>query len=350
MIIIFKHELLKRLGKNRMSTSLKDIAEKLNISTTTVSWVLSGQGAQKRISKATQEKVWKCAEELNYRPNLLARGLHTGMTGTIGLILPSISDSFYSQVAKVVELEAEKYGYTLMIGSSESDEERENRVIQMFKSKQIDGMIIAPTKYSKNEICLLCEESYPFVLFDRYFEDLNTNYILIDNEECSYRLVRDLTLRGNRRIAILLTNPHLKIMELRLNGYKRALADAGIAYDPDLCGVVEFSHFEEKISSILDEMLVKCPDIDSVFFVTHVLAMDTFAYFQRRKIPWQKLDMACIHEVPAFHLLVPHMRIAKMPVREIGVNAVQMLHQNIISKREKKAIVVKGLVLKCELP
>ncbi|WP_459190287.1 LacI family DNA-binding transcriptional regulator [Parabacteroides sp. APC149_11_2_Y6] len=333
-----------------MGASLKDIAKKLNISITTVSWVLSDQGTQKRISKATQDKIWQCAKELNYRPNLLARGLNTGMTGTIGLILPSISDSFYSQVAKAIELEAENYGYTLMIGSSESELERENRIIQMFKSKQIDGLIIAPTKYSKAEIKLLCEESYPFVLFDRYFEDMETNYILINNEECSYELVHRLILDGNRKIAILLTNPHLKIMEMRLNGYKRALDEAGIAFDPDLCGIVEFADFEENIGAVLDNILEKRPDIDSIFFVTHVLAMDTFSHFQKRQINLRDLDMACIHEIPAFHLLVPHMKIAKMPVMEIGRNAVRILHQNIVSKREMTPVEKEALVLKCDIP
>lgn len=333
-----------------MGASLKDIAKKLNISITTVSWVLSDQGTQKRISKATQDKIWQYAKELNYRPNLLARGLNTGMTGTIGLILPSISDSFYSQVAKAIELEAENYGYTLMIGSSESELKRENRIIQMFKSKQIDGLIIAPTKYSKAEIKLLCEESYPFVLFDRYFEDMETNYILINNEECSYELVHRLILDGNRKIAILLTNPHLKIMEMRLNGYKRALDEAGIAFDPDLCGIVEFADFEKNIGAVLDNILEKRPDIDSIFFVTHVLAMDTFSHFQKRQINLRDLDMACIHEIPAFHLLVPHMKIAKMPVMEIGRNAVRILHQNIVSKREMTPVEKEALVLKCDIP
>lgn len=333
-----------------MSASLKDIAKKLNISITTVSWVLSNQGTQKRISQATQEKIWNCAREMNYRPNLLARGLNTGSTGTIGLILPSISDSFYSQVAKAIELEAENYGYTLMIGSSESEVERENRIIQMFKSKQIDGLIIAPTKYSTDEINLLNEEAYPFVLFDRYFENLDTNYILINNEECSYELVRRLLADGNKNIAILLTNPHLKIMEMRLNGYKKALREAGIAFDPDLCGVVEFAGFEENIGAVLDTILLKKPDIDSIFFVTHVLAMDTFSYFQKRQIPWKNLDMACIHEIPAFHLLVPHMKIAKMPVQEIGRNAVRILHHNIVCKREMKSVAKESLVLNCVIP
>ena len=112
-----------------MKTSLKDIAEELRLSKTTVSWVLSGRGNERGISQATQDRVKQCARRMNYQPNLLARSLNTGVSSTIGLILPSISDSFYSQVAREVEMEAERHGYSLMICSSESEGERENRMI-----------------------------------------------------------------------------------------------------------------------------------------------------------------------------------------------------------------------------
>ena len=122
-----------------MKTSLKDIAEELRLSKTTVSWVLSGRGNERGISQATQERVKQCARRMNYQPNLLARSLNTGVSSTIGLILPSISDSFYSQVAREVEMEAERHGYSLMICSSESEGERENRMIRMFRAKQVDA-------------------------------------------------------------------------------------------------------------------------------------------------------------------------------------------------------------------
>lgn len=80
-----------------MKTSLKDIAETLKLSKTTISWVLSGKGDEKGISLATQEKVFQCAKQLNYQPNLLARSLNTGISGTIGLIIPDITDSLLLQ-------------------------------------------------------------------------------------------------------------------------------------------------------------------------------------------------------------------------------------------------------------
>lgn len=169
-----------------MKSSLKYIAEKLNISKTTVSWVLSGKGDEKGISKATQERVLQYAKSLNYQPNLLARSLNTGVSGTIGLIIPSISDLFYSQIPREIECGAEKLGYSLMICSSESEIDRENKMIRLFRAKQVDGIIMVPTKHSKFEIKRLMQDKYPFVvLFDRYFSDFQTNYVIIDNENCS---------------------------------------------------------------------------------------------------------------------------------------------------------------------
>ena len=332
-----------------MSISLKDIAKELNISTTTVSWVLSGQGEQKRISEATCKKILDYAERHNYHPNLLARGLNTGMTGTIWLILPSISDSFYSQVAKTIELEAENYGYTLMICSSESEIERENRMIQMFKAKHVDGIIIAPTKYSQTQIELLMKESYPFVLFDRFFDNLKTNYILINNEECSHDLTMSLVREGRKKIAILLTNPYLKIMNMRYSGYKRALEEGGLVFDEHLYGTAEFSSLDVQISTMLDRIFSEVPDVDGFFFATHVMAMDTFTYMSERHIDIRKFGYACIHEVNAFRLIVPNIKFAKMPVEEIGKNAVRIIYNNIMAKRKKVMLPVESLVIKCEM-
>lgn len=179
-----------------MGVSLKDIAEKLNLSKTTVSWVLSGQGNKKGISAETQNRVFACARELSYEPNLLARSLNTGISKTIGLILPSISDSFYAHIAHQIESEAEKEGYSLMIASSNSEIERENAMIRLFRSKKVDGMIIAPTKISKREISRLVDSHYPVLLFDRYFPEMRVNYVIINNEESSYKLVRNPDRQG----------------------------------------------------------------------------------------------------------------------------------------------------------
>lgn len=245
-----------------MKSSLKYIAEKLNISKTTVSWVLSGKGDEKGISKATQERVLQYAKSLNYQPNLLARSLNTGVSGTIGLIIPSISDLFYSQIPREIECGAEKLGYSLMICSSESEIDRENKMIRLFRAKQVDGIIMVPTKHSKFEIKRLMQDKYPFVvLFDRYFSDFQTNYVIIDNENCSYQLVKHLIAQGRKKIAVITTNSHLTTMNLRVQGYKRAFTDAGMEWNPDLYDYVDFVGFEKNIVETLDTIFVSNPMI-----------------------------------------------------------------------------------------
>ena len=336
-----------------MKASLKDIAESLHLSKTTVSWVLSGRGDEKGISPATQEKVISYARKLHYQPNLLARSLNTGVSGTIGLILPSISDSFYSQVAREVEMEAERHGYSLMICSSESEVEREDRMIRLFKAKQVDGIILAPTKKSKTETERLIEESYPFVLFDRYFPEMQTNYIIIDNEESSYELVRHLIGKGSRRIAVVTTNPHLRTMNMRCDGYTRALTEAGLAVSHDLYGEVPFAGYEQHIFSVLDRIFSRVPDVDGFFFTTHILALEAFRYFHEKGIDINNgYGLACIHEVPSMRVLAPRMNIARMPIEEIGRNAVRILLDDIRNKKEgagRGVSALESMVLPCGL-
>jgi LacI family transcriptional regulator len=162
--------------------SLKDIAAKLGVSTTTVSWVLSGKGDARNISKKMQEMVRKCAEELNYTPNSLARSLSTGLSKTIGLIVPSISDSFYSTIANRIEKEAHKAGYTLMIASSNSDGDKEEELIKVYEEKQVDGIILAPTKLTRCGIDRLIIRRVPLVFIDRFYPELNVSSVVIDNE------------------------------------------------------------------------------------------------------------------------------------------------------------------------
>lgn len=237
-----------------MGASLKDIACKLNLSKTTVSWVLSGQGDKKGISAETQSRVLACARSLAYEPNLLARSLNTGVSKTIGLILPSISDTFFAHIADRIESEAEREGYSLMIAGSNSETERENALIRLFRSKKVDGIIIAPADASGCEVGRLAESGCPVVLFDRGLAKTDAGCVVIDNEAGSHALVRHLAARGFRKIAIITTFPHLPTMELRHRGYLRALAEAGLHADPRLYGEVAYAGYRQHVCDTLDRI------------------------------------------------------------------------------------------------
>lgn len=318
-----------------MRVSLKDIAEKLNLSKTTVSWVLTGQAEKKGISKATQELVKKCAEEMDYQPNLIARSLNVGSSKTIGLILPSISDDFYSSVAREIEKNASNNGYSLMIASSESNVEKEDKILRLFRAKGVDGIILAPTKRSKREIERLINSKFPLVTFDRFFPELQASYIIIDNKESSYELTKHLIEKGCKNIALITTNPHLTTMGYRTEGYEQALAEAGIKLNPALIGCVEYEDYDKNIVKVLDSIFEKVPDVDGFFFATHILAIETFLYFNNRGIDFnERFGLASIHKVSTFDIVAPKINVAEMPVFDIGKNAVDVLLREIESQKK----------------
>lgn len=329
-----------------MGVSIKDIALALNLSKTTVSWILSGKGESRGFSEATIKQVKKYAQDVNYRPNLLARSLSLGTTNTIGLIIPSIGDTFYAQMAQAIEREAEKHNYVLTVCSSEGNSARETQLIQTLRAKQVDGLIIAPAKKSQVGINVLLHDSFPFVLIDRYFPELETNYIIVDNEDSSYQLVRNLIKRGCKKVALMTTDVHLFVMNQRIEGYKKALSDTGLIYDDKLCKQISRIDYEVDIIKKLDELFDESPDVDAFYFSTHYLALETIRYFIDRGIDYHhKFGMACFHNTIALDILAPEMAIARMPIEEMGVKAVDILLSNI--KQTVKSC--QGIILKNSL-
>lgn len=313
-----------------MGNSIKDIALALDLSKTTVSWILSGKGEARGFNENTIKRVKRYAEEINYRPNLLARSLSLGTTNTIGLIVPSIGDTFYAQIAQAIEREAEKHKSVLTICSSEGDNERELHLIHTLRAKQVDGLIIAPTKKTQIGINELLHDSFPFVLVDRYFPELNTNYIIVDNETTSYKLVKCLAEKGCKKIAFVAADMHLLVMKRRSEGYKRALEEADIAFDSSLCLQISRINYKDDTLKNLDQLFKQHADVDAFYFATHYLALEAIRYFIDKRIDYHCLfKMACFHDTIALDILAPEMLISRMPIEEMGAKAVDILIQHI---------------------
>lgn len=330
-----------------MKASIKDIAQALNLSKATISWILSEQGEKKGFSPATIKRVKEYAESVNYRPNLLARSLSLGATNTIGLIIPFIGDTFYAQMVQSIEQEAARNKYVLIVCSSEGDGEREYELIKMLRSKQVDGIIIAPTKVSRKGINQLTKDSLPFVLVDRYYPNLPVNYVIVNNCQCCYDLVSHLINKGGRKIALLTTDVHLYVMKQRIEGYRKALADAGGPNEIALELFVDRQNYVTDIIDKLDCLFEEVPDVDGFFFSTHYLALEAIRYFVNRKIDYQsRFLMGCFHETIALDILAPDMSITRMPIQEMGVQAVQILLENIGNENfTPKGVVIDNLFI-----
>ena len=156
--------------------SLKDIADQVGVSTALVSYVINGQEKEKRVGKKMANKIRQVAKELNYNPNQIARSLRKGSTKTIGLIVADISNPFFGNMARVVEDEADKYGYTVIFGSSDEDPQKSASLIESLVNRQVDGFIIAPVENTEDQIKTLIDRKIPVVLIDRFLKGVESNY------------------------------------------------------------------------------------------------------------------------------------------------------------------------------
>ncbi len=204
--------------------SISDIAEMLGVSKTLVSIVLKGQGDEIGISKATQEKVFKLAKELNYNPNQFVRNLNIEKSNTISLVLPDISNPFYSKLARYIEEYTYSENYNLIICNTSENEEKEKKIIEILLEKQVDGIIISLTSENSYNLKLIKDNNIPFILLDRTSTSLSCNYVVIDNYNAAREATQYLIQQGHKKIACFTISPaHVATQVERFLGYKEAM-------------------------------------------------------------------------------------------------------------------------------
>ncbi len=211
--------------------SIKDVAERAGVSTATVSHVIN---QTRFVSEQTRQKVLEAIEALNYQPSTIARGLATNATQTIGLIIADIANPFFTAVARGVEDEINQYGYHTIFCNTDEDPTREDEYLRLLFARQIDGLIIAPTGAPSARLIRMAEADIPIVLLDREIPGLEAPLVGVDNEDGAYQATKHLLKLGHRRIATLTGIETISTQIRRVNGYKRALQEAGIAVDEAL--------------------------------------------------------------------------------------------------------------------
>lgn len=217
-------------------TTLKDIARAAGVSETSVSLVLNNVNT--RLSQKTKERIRKTAEELNYRPNLLARSLYSQRTNTVGLIVPDIENPFFATLAKRIEEIISKEGYLLFIANSQDKVDNDIKIFRRFNDYQVDGIIYCPSNESykldlKNK-AKLRDVPAAVVLVDRIFDDLTINQVCFDNELGGYKAVKYLINKGHKKIACLTGDLKTYSANKRYIGYVKALTEANIPIDQSI--------------------------------------------------------------------------------------------------------------------
>lgn len=221
----------KRLFKTAMAkqkVNIKDIATKTGLTISTVSRVLNGKAEEYRIGKKSQQKIIETAKELNYIPNQFAANLRTGKSNTIALIVPSLNNPFFADLASTINAEVRKFGYITMISDSDENQEIEEMELQQVISRNIEGLIIVPCGNQWEHIKQLHDQGLPIICIDRYFEELDIPFVSTDNYDGAYQATKHLIENGHSMITCIQGTKEATPNKLRVKGYLDAMADAGI--------------------------------------------------------------------------------------------------------------------------
>ena len=243
--------------------TIKDIAEKLGISTSTVSRALKDHPD---ISLKTREAVKELSKILGYKPNLIALNLKHSRSNTIGVVVPEVEHYFFSSIINGIEEVAYKDNYSVMLFQSNESYMREVLNAQTLLANRVDGVLASFSKETRDfsHFRQLVENEIPLVFFDRVVPDLHADSIMVDDYQGAYDAVSHLIERGCRKIAFYSAPQHLLIGKNRLEGYIHALQDKGIEYNPDLVYSCDTYDTAMKIST---SVLKKHDRPDGIFTV-----------------------------------------------------------------------------------
>ena len=305
--------------------SLKDIAKKLGVSTALVSYVLNNQ-KEGRISKEIAQKIRETAATLNYRPNQIAKSLKTNKTYTIGLVVADISNPFSSGLARFIEDEADKQGYTVIYGSSDENPQKAWKLIDTLLDRQVDGLILLSPADSENQIMQLQKHEIPFVLVDRYFPEIDTNLVCLDNYKSTYEAVKHLAGNGRKQIGIINYNVSLFHMQERTRGYMAGIRDCQLQFSKDFLAEVDIKNDEKEIQDAIRSLLALPNPIDSLILASNSLTVSALRFIKNLpiKVP---ADLAIVgfDETDIFDFFYSPLTFIRQPLQQMGEAATNIL-------------------------
>ena len=328
------------------NVTMKDIAERAGVSKATVSMVMNKKDSS--ISDSTRKRILKIAKEMSYIPNSIARSLSTKKSGTIGIILPDITNPFFSEMARAVEDEAEKLEYNLIICNTDNDIYKEEKYIQLLISKLIDGVIFMSGGKSNENITLLKNNNVPFVLVDRYIDGYKDDYgVFCLNIQGVKNGVKYLYEKGNRKIVFVKGSENLEISNQRLEGYIDQMKTYGI-YDEKYIFDGDFTVEGGIIAT--EKIISAFGNPDAIFYSNDMMALGGIKILLRNgyKIP-RDISVVGFDNIRISAVIEPELTTIAQPIYIMGKKAcsvlIDIINGNIPTEKQlyfETELIVRG--------
>ncbi|MBS0026410.1 LacI family DNA-binding transcriptional regulator [Chitinophaga sp. 22321] len=309
--------------------TLKDVAKMAGVAPSTVSFVLNGKGKQMRIRDEVATRIMQVAEKSGYEPHRMAVNLRTGQSKTLGLIVESISGSFFASLAKTIETEAERRGYNVVYCSTENNAQKGGELIRMLGRQMVDGYLITPAPGMEKEIQHLVQQHKPVVLMDSYFPSIKTPYVLINNFDGVQQGMKHLISKGFTKIGFVMVDVKLIQIEERLRGYVTALKDHKIPVKKK--HILQLQYHKQREDSLreLQDFIEANSELEAIFFSTNYLGILGLEVLARMglKMP-DDIAVLCFDDHDIFRLYPPGISVIEQPIEGIAKTAIDLLmHQ-----------------------
>ncbi|NBI30688.1 catabolite control protein A [Chengkuizengella marina] len=320
-----------------MTVTIYDVARESGVSMATVSRVVNNNP---NVKPQTRKKVFDAIEKLGYRPNAVARGLASKKTTTVGVVIPDISNTIFSEVARGVEDIANMYRYNIILCNSDKKKEKEIQVINTLLEKQVDGLLFMGGTVTEDHIHAFKTASVPIVLCGTKEESENIPSVDIDHEKAAFDAVQALLNEGHRDIALIGGNfKDLAKGFARYQGYIKAIEDAGLTVNEDLIQVGNFRYDSglEKMKYFLESN----QNVTAVFAVTDEMAIGAIHAIQDAglKVP-EDISVISVDNIRMASMVRPLLTTVAQPMYDIGAVSMRLLTKLMVNEEIEQSQII----------
>lgn len=324
-----------------MKATIYDIAKEAGVSITTVSQVINGKG---KISEERRNEIFRIMERLRYQPSVIAAALTGKKTYTLGLIVPDISNPFFAELARAVEDQGHRSGYSLMICSTDNKDDRVQSYLNLLQKKSVDGIIVGTGMDNEQMLNPLVEAGIPIVLIAREMPSFAFHTVIADDWIGGTLVARHLLGLGHVRTAILAENPKVSSSRNRIRGFRQALEEAGLSLPDDGIRHCDYTVEDGKRQAL--ELLGEVDGPTALFCCNDLLAIGALQAAKERelKVP-EQLSVVGFDNTILASVTDPPLTTVAQPIEQMGNIAVDLLMQEL----SKKPMTKQRVVLRPEL-
>ncbi len=305
--------------------TIRDVAKLAGVAPITVSRVINDSGY---VSKETRSRVEEAVKELGYVPNMLGPSLRFKQTMTLAMVVTDIGNPFWTTVTRGVEDIAQENGYSTILCNTDESEEKQEQYLDMLLRRRIDGILLVPASSSPGPIRLIQKQGIPVVILDRRVPDVDVDVVRADSEKGAYQLAKHLISFGHQQITILAGPQSVSTAVDRVNGFCRALKEAGL----DTCDtrVLWGKYSQESGYEMAKRALATTPKPTAIFAANNFVAIGALQALkeQNYRVP-DDIAMVAFDDLPLAFTIEPFLTVATQPAREMGKQAVRLLIERI---------------------